>query len=140
MAYGPKNKSLMVPNVVISKLMQGKSPDLIDGNSPYDLIYVDDIVEGLLAIAEKGKNLKSYYLGHEKLKTFKELFTEIGSIIDPKIKLNFGAFKDTSEIDYSLIDLKALKNDTGFVCKSNFNDSILETAKYLKEVNFLGIK
>lgn len=137
MAFGPNNKSLMVPNVVISKLMQGISPDLISGDSPYDLIYVDDIVKGLLSIALKGKNLKSYYLGHEDLLSFREIFTKVGEIINPDIKLNFGAYPDSSEIDYSKIDIKALKNDTGFSCSSDFKSSVLKTAEYLKATNYL---
>lgn len=137
MAYGPNNKSLMVPNVVISKLMQGISPDLISGDSLYDLIYVDDIVKGLLSIAFKGKNLKSYYLGHENLLSFREIFSNVGKIINPNVKLNFGAYPDSSEIDYSKIDIKALKNDTGFFCSSDFESSILKTAQYLKSMNYL---
>lgn len=36
-------------------------------------------------------------------------------------------------IDYSMIDLEALYRDTGFECKSDFEESILKMVKWIKE-------
>lgn len=140
MAYGPGNGSLMVPNVVISKLMQGISPDLVEGNGLYDLIYIDDIAKGFVAIGEKGQSMKSYYLGHSSLTTFKDLFTKLGQVINPKIPLNFGAYPDDNQLDYSQIDTSELEADTGFKPSSNFCESFLTTGKWLKEHDYLGVK
>jgi len=140
MAYGPGNGSLMVPNVVISKLMLGISPDLVEGNGLYDLIYIDDIAKGFVAIGEKGQQMKSYYLGHSSLTTFKDLFTKLARVINPKIPLNFGAYPDDNQLDYSQISLNELETDTGFKPSSNFSESILTTGKWLKEHDYLGVK
>lgn len=137
MAYGEENYSLMVPNVAMCSLLQGISPNLIEGNGLYDLVYIDDIVGAFLAVAEKGKNLKTYYVGHSKLKTFKELFTEIGQILNPNVKMNFGAYKDENLIDYSLINTNSLFEDTGYIFQSDFKESILKTSKWLKKNNYL---
>ena len=133
MVFGEENKSMMVPNVVLTKLLSGKSPDLIDGNGLYDLIYVKDVASGLVAIGEKGTPMKSYYLGSRKLKSFKELFLEIGKIINPSVNINFGAYPDANYIDYSLINLDELYDDTGFEPKCDFKESILKTSAWLKE-------
>lgn len=133
MVYGEGNYSLMVPNVVMKKLIHGESPDLIDGNGLYDLIYVKDVAKGLIAIGERGKNMISYYLGHRHLKTFKELFIEIGKIINKDIKLNFGAYPIANYIDYSLVDLDALFRDTGFEARQSFKDTILSTSEWIKK-------
>lgn len=140
MAYGPGNGSLMVPNVVISKLMQGISPDLVVGNGLYDLIYIDDIAKGFVAIGERGMPMKSYYLGHSSLMTFKDLFTKVGQTVNPRISLNFGAYPDDNQLDYSRLDLHELENDTGFKPSSDFRKSILVTGQWLKEHNYLGVK
>jgi nucleoside-diphosphate-sugar epimerase len=140
MAYGPGNGSLMVPNVVICKLMQGISPDLVEGNGLYDLIYVDDIAKGFVAIGERGLPMKSYYLGHSALKSFRNLFMELGKIVNPNVPLNFGVYPDDNQLDYSQIDLNELEKDTGFVPSSDFRQSVLSTMVWLKEHDFLGVK
>lgn len=133
MIYGENNKSKMLPNIIIDQLNNNISPNLVDGNNLYDLIYIDDVVEAFIAIGEKGKNLKSYYVGNRNLRTFKELLTDIGNFINPNVTLNFGAYNDTRNFNYSKINLDELYNDTGFECKSDFKESILKTAEWLKE-------
>lgn len=132
MAYGENNRSMMLPNVVMKQLLRNESPKLIKGDNLYDLIYIDDIAEAFYLIGEKGYNLKSYYVGHRNLKTFRELLTEVGNIINPDIELRFGEYIDTDNKDYGLIDLEALYQDTGFECKADFRESILRTAEWLK--------
>lgn len=134
MAYGENNKSNMLANIVISQLNDGIEPKLIEGNNFYDMIYIDDIVEAFIAIGLSGVNLKSYYVGHRELKKFKDLFCQIRDVINPSVNLNFGAYSDTVNMDYSLIDLDALYNDTGFECKADFKESILKTAQWLKSM------
>lgn len=132
MSYGENNRSMMLANVVIKQLINGESPNLIEGNIPYDFIYIDDIARAFYAIGEKGKHLKSYYIGHRQLRTFREWLTDIGKIINPDVKLNFGAYPDDASRNYEKIDLNALYNDTGFECRADFKKSILKTANWLK--------
>ncbi len=132
MAYGPGNRSLMVPNVVMLKLMNNLSPDLIKGEGLYDLIYIDDIVKGFQAIGDFGMPMESYYIGHSNLETFKNIFTKVGSIVNPKVKLNFGVYPDENNIDYSLIDTTKLFKLCGFVPDSDFSRSIITTCDWLK--------
>lgn len=136
MAYGEGNFSKMLPNVIINQLNNNVNPKLIDGDNLYDMVYIDDIVDAFIAIGEKGVNMKSYYIGHRNLKTFRELITDIRNILNPQAQLLFGEYKDTVNMDYSLIDLNALYNDTGFECKSDFKESILKTAEWVKSLNW----
>ena len=134
MAYGEKNRSKMLANVIIDSFNKGVRPKLVEGNNLYDMIYIDDIVDAFIAIAEKGKDLKSYYVGHRKLKTFKKWINDIRDILAPDMSLQFGEYQDTQHIDFSKIDLDALYHDTGFECKSDFEESILKTAEWLRSI------
>lgn len=136
LAYGEENRSKMLPNIVIKKLLNNESPSLISGEKDYDLIYIDDIVNAFLAIGERGLDQRSYYVGHRNLQTFREIMTEIRDIINPGVELNFGGYKGTIELDYSNIDTNALFNDTGFECKADFEESIRNTAAWLKSIDF----
>jgi nucleoside-diphosphate-sugar epimerase len=133
MVYGEGNYSKMVPNIVLSSLIKGVSPSLIKGDRLYDLVYVGDVVSGLLAISAKGKNLETYPIGHIELKTFKELFSEVGSIVNPNVPLRFGAYPGDVEIDFSSIDFRKTFRDTGFAAKADLKKTILSTAKWISQ-------
>jgi len=133
MVYGEGNYSKMVPNVVISSLIKGVSPSLIEGNRLYDLIYVGDVVSGLLAISSKGKNIETYPIGHVQLQTFKELFTQVGSIVDPRVPLHFGRYPGDVEIDFSTINFCKTRDELGFIADTDFRKSILTTASWIRD-------
>ena len=135
MAYGENNYSMMIPNVVMKNLLSNTPCKLIEGNDPYDMIYIDDIADAFYAIGEKGHNMKSYYVGHRNIRTFKEIIKNIAEILNPDCPLLFGEYPDVpSGVDYKNIDLNALYNDTGFECKSDFKESILKTAEWLRSI------
>lgn len=135
MPYGENNYSKQLVNVVVDNLNKGIPPKLVEGNNTYDLIYIGDLVDALIAIGEKGKNQHEYYVGHRKLKTFKELMIDIRDVIAPEVELKFGEYKDNQCIDYSKIDLDALYNDTGFECKANFEDTMKITSQWVKSLD-----
>ena len=135
MPYGENNYSKQLVNVVVDNLNKGIPPKLVEGNNTYDLIYIGDLVDALIAIGEKGKNQHEYYVGHRKLKTFKELMKDIRDVIAPGVELKFGEYKDAQHIDYSQIDLDALYRDTGFECKANFVETMKITSEWVKSLD-----
>ena len=135
MVYGENNGSNMVPNVVMRNLLANKESNLISRDILYDLIYVRDVARMFIAIAEKGINQKTYYVGHSQLSTFGELFEMIKEVINPKGILNFGVYPGTTFIDYSLIGVSDLEKDTGCLPIYDFKKAILETAKWLENEN-----
>jgi len=133
MAYGEGNFSKMVPNVFMTSLIKGVTPKLIEGKDLYDIIYIGDIVNAFYAMAEKGVNMKTYYVGHQELKTFKEWFSEIRDILKPGADIAFGAYPTDNHIDYEHIDIKELSRDTGYAASSDFAAGIKSTADWLKK-------
>ncbi len=133
MAYGENNYSMMIPNVVMKNLISNMPCKLIEGSDLYDMVYIDDIVRAFESIGERGKNMKSYYIGHRKITTFRKIIERIAEILNPDCPLLFGEYPDVpSGVDYANIDLDALYNDTGFECKADFEESIRKTAEWLK--------
>lgn len=130
--FGVGDYSMRSTNVFIKQLLSGEDLRLIDGEHKHDWTYIDDAVQGMLAILEKGNNGMNYYVGKRKLDSFKEIITTVRDILSPKAKLHFGCYDDNGYIDYSQIDLEVLYRDTGFECKADFKESILKTADWLK--------
>ena len=136
MAYGEGFKSLTsLPNVIITNLLTNTPCKLIEGKNLYDMIYIDDIVRAFYAIGENGVNMKSYYVGHRKIGTFREIIEQIAKVLNPSCPLLFGEYPDSpSGVDYKNIDTEALYRDTGFECQADFRESILKTAKWLIKI------
>lgn len=135
MAYGEGNRSKMLANVVINQFNKGIKPKLVEAENEYDMIYISDIVDAFIAIGKKGIDQKSYYVGHRDKKTFGEIIEAIRDVLVPDMELTFGEYKETSAMDYSLIDRNALFEDTGFECKADFRKSILKTAEWVKTLD-----
>lgn len=133
--YGPTDLKTIC--FFIKTIARNEDLNLIQENDLVDWNYIDDTVNGLIAIGEKGHNMKTYYVGHRKINTFGENIKNIKSILHSTSKLNFGTFQETKGIDYSHIDLDALYNDTGFECKCDFKESIEKTVDWLKKEGHL---
>lgn len=134
MVYGENNYSKQLFNVVMEKLLKGISPDLIDGKNLYDLVYIEDVSAAFEAIGYDGKNGRRYYIGHRQLKSFRTWIEEIRDIIAPNILLKFGTYNDPLNLDYRLIDLDLLYKDTGFICSSDFRESVKRTVDWYRSV------
>lgn len=132
-AYGKGDRSHMVQNVLIRALRRGECPKLVSGENLYDWVYVDDVASALITIAEKGAPNKTYYVGHRELQTFASLVSRTRDIVAPGVELIFGTMEDKTVMDWSMVDRTALYNDTGFICRADFDESIQRTAKWLLE-------
>ncbi len=132
MPYGEYNRSMQLPNVLMLSLLRGVSPKLVEGNNWYDMVYIADIAAAFEAIGERGKSGCEYYIGHRDKRTFKDIVTEIGNIIAPDVDLKFGEYVETKVFDESIIDFDKLYVDTGYECRTDFKESIMKTAQWLR--------
>jgi len=96
MVYGPGQRDLskLIPYVTLS-LLQGKSPKLSSGERLVDWIYVSDVVNGFLALAQAfdvdGTTLD---LGSGSLVSIREIVQQLALLIDSKVNVEFGALPD----------------------------------------------
>lgn len=134
--YGEGNYSIMISNTLIYNLLNKRVSSLVVGDYLEDWLYVKECAKGLYAVAEKGISGKSYYLGHRKLKPFKEWVIATRDIINPQGLLNFGAYGADPERNYGMVDFDALYRDTGFEAKEDFREAILNTAEWVKTLDW----
>ena len=132
MPYGEGNRSMQLFNVVVRSLIAGESPKLIEGNNLYDMVYVEDIVGAFIAVADKGKAGRSYYVGHRELKTFRSWIEEIRDLVAPNVELKFGEYNDPLDLDYSMVDLDLLFKDTGYECTTQLSGVLPNVVKWIK--------
>ena len=130
--FGVGDKSNRSTNSIIKQLLRGEDLRSTDGKALYDWSYIDDVVGGLSAVGEKGIDGKEYYVGSSKLRPFGEIITDVRNILSPKSKIEFGAYRDTSYVDYTEMDIYELYRDTEYYPKCVFEESVQKTAQWLK--------
>ncbi len=96
MVYGPdqKDENKLVPYVTRS-LLDGEAPEISAGTRRVDWIYVEDVVEGLLALATApGIEGQTIDLGSGELVTVREVVETLCEIVSPATAPSFGAIPD----------------------------------------------
>ena len=132
--FGVGDRSDKTVNTIIKAMIYNRQLKLVDGKHKNDWVYIDDTVNGLISIADKGINLKNYYIGHSDITTFKEKINIMKTLLCPNRQLAFGEINEDTYVYYSGFDLNALYNDTGFECKCDFKESIMRTAEWLRSI------
>lgn len=144
---GVSCKNIIVPNVFgegdkpdsaivhfIKCLIENQPLDLVSGENLDDWIDIDDVIDGIICAALKGRDYVDYYVGHRHITTFKEKLLSMKDILCSDSTLHFGTYKETHRVDFAQINVETLNRDTGFEAKTDFAESILRTAEWIKRM------
>lgn len=96
MVYGPAQLDLskLVPYVTLS-LLRGVAPKISSGSRKVDWIYVDDVIDGFLAVATApGIEGATIDIGSGTLATIREVVESLQNIVDGNVRASFGALQD----------------------------------------------
>ena len=92
-----------------------------------------DVAEGLIVIAGRGRENKTYYVGHRQPQTFWKLVCGMRGVLASDMELVFGEYPDTAPVDYSLIDVDTLYHDTGYEPGRPLREGIMRTAEWVRK-------
>jgi nucleoside-diphosphate-sugar epimerase len=111
MVYGPAQQDLqkLIPYAIRS-MLDGEAPLLMSGTRPVDWIYVDDVVEALLAAAQaphvEGKTID---IGSGRLVTVRNVVERLAQFTGCGIAPRFGAKPDRMFEQVRVADTKSAK-------------------------------
>jgi nucleoside-diphosphate-sugar epimerase len=91
--YGPHllQSHKLIPYVILS-LLRGETPKLTSGNRMMDLIYIEDMIDGLIALSEAADYCgESVDIGSGKLVQVRTVVESIVRLLGSKIQPEFGA-------------------------------------------------
>lgn len=132
--YGEGNTTSNFINMAAKKMLAKERAAFTDGLQLYDFQYIDDTVNAIKAVLEKGISNKTYYLGSGNPKQLREYIYQIRDAIDPNIELFLGEIpfngKSLSLEDYSI---DSLVNDTGYNSQTSFSSGIEKTISWLRK-------
>ena len=116
MVYGPgqRDTNKLIPYVTLS-LLKGQAPELTSGQRLVDWIYVKDVVNGLLQIAQsQNSDGHTFDLGSGALVSIREIVHQLVHIINPDIKPLFGNIPDRPLEQEIVASIKDTYNTIGW--------------------------
>lgn len=131
--YGPwDGPNAMIPRV-IRALLAGERPALTPGTQLWDFLYADDAAEALCRMAASGRDGAVYPLGGGAARPLREYVEALRDAVDPALPLGFGeAPFGAGQVMRLEADLAALRADTGFVPRTDFQTGIRNTIEWVK--------
>ena len=106
-----------------------------DGLETRAFCYIDDLVDGLLILMDKGLDREIYHIGNDHEINIRELAKKIVNEIDSEIKIRKGEFSHKGGTKRRCPDISKIKK-LGYLPKTSIDDGIkLSTEWYLNNQN-----
>lgn len=132
--YAADRKDNNVIFYTIDKLLRKEKPSVTKLEQLWDYVYIDDVVEALFLIGSKGKKDAFYAVGHGDNQPLYKYIEAIHDYIDPVLPIGIGEVPyQNDNLPSSCIDLSALREDTGFVPKVDFEMGIKAVIDVMKK-------
>jgi nucleoside-diphosphate-sugar epimerase len=132
--YGPTLKDFhkLVPYAILS-LLRGESPRLSSGRRNVDWIYIDDVIDGLLMLAQTDQAIgKTVDIGSGVLVSIRELVEKITDIVRPDIAPHFDLNLDREFEEERVADLRATFKMVGWRPRVSLEEGLLATVNWFK--------
>ena len=129
MVYGPgqRDTTKLVPHV-ITTLLRGESPQLSSGTRPVDWIYVDDVVEALVASASTAAVVgETVDVGSGVLTTVRAVVEEIVRTMSPSVEPQFGALPERPNERIRVADVARTQTLLGWTPSTSLTDGLTAT-------------
>lgn len=99
----------------------------------WDFVSIEDVVDALFLIGEKGERNAFYTIGHGDNQPLYQYIEMIHKYINPKLPIGIGDIPYESDIlPSSCVDLSSVYKDTGFIPKIDFETGIKKVINRMK--------
>jgi UDP-glucose 4-epimerase len=135
MVYGPGQRDLgkLVPYVTLS-FLKGEDPMLSSGERRVDWIYIDDVVEGLIAAAlAPGISGRTIDIGTGVLTPVREVVEELHRQTATRAKPIFGALADRPYENERSADAEGSWTGLGWKSRVSVQDGLRATVSWYRE-------
>ncbi len=136
--YGPRQSARAIIPTIITQLLAGKKTIQLGNTKPTrDLSFVEDTVQGFLAI-QKSKKLAGEVtnIGNGTEISIGDLAKKIGELLKVKFQIKEEKQRvrpENSEVERLLCDVSKLKKNTNWKPKFSLEEGLLETIEFLKK-------
>lgn len=135
--YGPYQlPEKLIPHMILNALEGGALPVYGDGANVRDWLYVDDHVEALCLIAEKGEVGRAYNVGGRNERTNLDVVHRICDLLDTHVQgrahrdlIKFVTDRPGHDRRYA-IDATRLETELGWRARENFDSGMERTVRW----------
>lgn len=134
MVYGPGQPDVrkLVPYVTQS-LLRGEAPALSSGRRPVDWIYIDDVVDALIAAAlAQGVEGQTLDVGSGALVTVREVVAELLRLVNPGVAPRFGAVPDRALEQVRVADVATTEAALGWRARTPLREGLAKTVDFYR--------
>ena len=133
--YGPGRDDNNLISYTIKTLLKGEKPSFTKLEQHWDYLYIDDLIDALIVLGEKGKS-GVYPIGSGECRKMSEYVKFIHQQINSELPLGIGdlPYKNPQKIDNQIMDISKLEKDTGFSAKVPFEKGVAKVIEYFRKV------
>lgn len=135
MVYGPGQKDLrkLIPYVTIS-LLRNIAPKISSGTRQIDWIYVDDVVDGLIALTQSpGVEGTTVDLGSGKLVPVRTVVEILSTTINANVEPSFGGISDRPMEQIRVANVTETQAKIGWKPSTSLEKGLEQTVQWYKE-------
>lgn len=129
--YGPNDGETSLISYLFRALREGETPRLTSCGQVWDYLYSKDAAKAFFAVAECGKDGRTYCLGSGQPRPLREYVEELRDCVAPGAQLCFGAIPYYPHQPMHLAaDIRQLTEDTGWKPEKSFREGISEILRF----------
>lgn len=135
MVYGPgqKDTKKLIPYTILS-LLDHIAPQLTSGERPVDWIYVQDVIDALVVLAQSEElDGRTVDLGTGSLVTVREVVEHIADLMEADTWPQFGSVADRPMEQIRKADRQETFNLTGWQAQTSIRDGLASTIQWYRE-------
>ena len=132
--YGEGRRKDNIITYTICKLLDEEVPIYGSLEQLWDFLYVKDVAQALIAVAEKGIPGTTYGIGSGTYRRLKDYVMDIRDMINPQLELGIGQMEDrTKEQFSSCVNIERIMHDTYWMPQTSFRSGMQRTIEYYRK-------
>jgi nucleoside-diphosphate-sugar epimerase len=135
MVFGPaqQDPGKLIPYVTRC-LLRGEAPRLTSGQRDVDWIYVDDVVDGIIAAADASKvEGKTIDVGSGELVSIRDVVEQLVCLINPAVQPVFGALPERPLEQVRKANVAVALAQMGWKPKTSLTEGLENTVNWLRQ-------
>ena len=134
MTYGPGQRPhKVIPSIILS-ILRGQAPELGSPHRPVDWIYVDDVVQGMIAAAEvSGVEGLTIDLGSGASVTIREVAEKIIALMGRPFEPRLRPQPDRASETVRIADAAAARDCLGWVSRISLDEGLDKTIQWYRQ-------
>jgi nucleoside-diphosphate-sugar epimerase len=135
MVYGPGQWDVvkLLPYVTVS-LLTGTPPSLSSGAAEFDWVFVDDVVEGMLATAITPRiDGRTVELGSGTLTSVRCIVEKVAALVGSDLPIRFGALADRPFDACQFARISETKQAIGWTAQTSLDEGLRQTVAWYRD-------